>query len=135
MIGFVLRLTGQRTEARMEEIQANQVESVPGRTWTTRCKAGIKYQRYSGTDCGGRSRIFFKFDATNDNNLRLSKVSETLAKFKEFKGLGTGFKLTKDRMHGWVWTLPNSHLGRHIADLVDEAMQELADKPDNVPSR
>jgi hypothetical protein len=99
-----------------------------GRTWTARYTQPIKYRRYTDLDSSGRKTIMFKFDLPPGQTQLADRVYAVLSEHKLLGNSPTGLKFNRDKVHGRVWKLTDSPVGRLVADSIDQKLLLLADK-------
>lgn len=101
----------------------------PGRTWTERLEHPVKYRRYTANNAAGFPFIFLKFDFPPGQSTLHPEVFSVLQEMTTLDGrTATGLKLVRDKIHGKVWRLPDSEIGRTAADVIDGKLRDIADR-------
>ena len=106
-----------------------------GRTWAERFEHPVKFRHYSGIDGGGRRRIFFKFDLPDGQTKLDPEVAEIIAGLKLLNDRPTDLKFERDKSHGKVYRLPDTHQGRTVAELLTARLLELGRRKDREHGR
>jgi len=134
--------SGTQTAAETTQVAEPQPGDEPGqppkreynpvRGWTSRLAGPLKYRKF--TDDTLRV-IAFKFNLGADEKL----PEEALAVMREHKtdkdGNATGLKFQDSRKHGKIWTVPKDTEGRALADKIDFALSQIAEKMEAAQGR
>ena len=104
--------------------------SRPDRGWTERLQPPeLAYRRFTAKDQTGRSKIFFKFQLPQGQDKPNADALAVVQAHKHSpEGYDTGLRFEDDDIHGKVWKLPNTEIGRATADSIDKGLQEIAVK-------
>jgi hypothetical protein len=101
----------------------------PGRGWTERYEQPVKYRRFVARDMTRREQIMFKFDLPAGQDKPDERILAVMREHKETsEGYKTGLHFDADPVHGKVWKLPATPLGRDTADRIDTELNGVAHK-------
>lgn len=95
--------------------------------WTRRIGGPVQYVRYTDYNKAGHGdrRIYFAFDLPPGQD-RLDPA--ILAVIDEHKTYEDGYPSGMHKQNSKVWSLPDHEHGRALADRLDMALKELAEK-------
>lgn len=100
---------------------------------TSRVSGPIKYRRFEGRDAGGRQCVFFRVETPSNPDV----ATEVFDVFREMKLLKrakhegggtfhTGLAFSRDQIHGRVWKVRATPVGRLASDIIDAKLADLA---------
>lgn len=124
--------------------QAARRPSEAGRGWTQRYEQPVAYRRFTLRDQHGAEKILFTFNLPKGQSKPDDEVIDVLRDHKFWKdgrpnGLAddartdpesysTGLQFGVNAKFPKAWVLPNNAHGREVADSIDQALQQVANR-------